>query len=266
MQVKDVVDVLRNEGVWVDWKETRDHLLRGRMDQTICNVGVCWVATLGVLEQAVEQKIDLLITHENPFYVASTHAPEVVVQQARIKEELLDKAHIALYRCHDVWDKMPVAGIADQYAARLALPFIREEHAFLQFAQVDHMCVEDVAKRCAKGLSLDGENGVVIVGDPQASVHRIGAGCGAACNLFDMVLQDIDLAIVSDDAITNYTHLQFAIDRNLPIIIVHHAACEIAGMKAMQDWLRLQFPQLHCSYLEDDFQFTYITHEEASTE
>lgn len=54
MKIKDVIECLKNEGTWVRWNRcTRDRVLFGDDDQEVKKIGVCWVATNRVIEQAL---------------------------------------------------------------------------------------------------------------------------------------------------------------------------------------------------------------------
>ena len=54
MKIKDVIECLKNEGTWVRWNRcTRDRVLFGDDDQEVKKIGVCWVATNKVIEQAL---------------------------------------------------------------------------------------------------------------------------------------------------------------------------------------------------------------------
>ena len=68
-----------------------------------------------------------------------------------------------------------------------------------------------------------------------------------------------DVCIVADDGISNFYQAQYAIDNGLPLIVVNHACCEIAGIRSMADYLKEQFPELEISYLEEGYTITHIT-------
>ena len=56
MKIKDVIEILKEEGTWVRWNRcTRDRVLFGDDDQEVKKIGVCWVATNKVIEQALEK-------------------------------------------------------------------------------------------------------------------------------------------------------------------------------------------------------------------
>ena len=53
MKIKDVIERLKEEGTWVRWNRcTRDRVLYGNEDQEVKKIGVCWVATNKMIEQA----------------------------------------------------------------------------------------------------------------------------------------------------------------------------------------------------------------------
>lgn len=61
MKIKDVIECLKEEGTWVRWNRcTRDRVLFGDDDQEVKKIGVCWVATNKVIEQALKRELILL--------------------------------------------------------------------------------------------------------------------------------------------------------------------------------------------------------------
>ena len=64
MKIKDVIECLKEEGPWVRWNRcTRDRVLFGDDDQEVKKIGVCWVATNRVIEQALKKGINFIISH-----------------------------------------------------------------------------------------------------------------------------------------------------------------------------------------------------------
>ena len=61
MKVKHIINHLVEKGTWVDWDETRDIILSGTDSLDIEKIGVCWVATNKVIEQAIKQNIHFII-------------------------------------------------------------------------------------------------------------------------------------------------------------------------------------------------------------
>ena len=63
MKVIDVINHLESVGYWVNWDKTRDVVLHGSTNKEIKKMGVCWVATKGVIEQALKEGINFIISH-----------------------------------------------------------------------------------------------------------------------------------------------------------------------------------------------------------
>lgn len=259
MKVKHIINHIVEKGTWVDWDETRDIILSGTDSLDIEKIGVCWVATNKVIEQAIKQNIHFIISHENPFYHLSTAPQALVLESAKRKKELLLSNNITLYRCHDVWDKIPNVGVADIWADRLGFSFQRDINSYIQHAEITEMTVEKLAKHVVDCLYEDGEHGVYVFGNPNKKIRQLGIGTGAATNIFQMLKHPCDACIVSDDGISNYYHAQYAIDNDLPLIVVNHSCCEIAGIKSMANYLEKQFPKIQVSYLEEGYTIHYYT-------
>ena len=58
MQVKEIIQILEKQGYWVNWDKTRDHLIHGDLSQSVNRIGVCWMATFQVIQEAHQKGID----------------------------------------------------------------------------------------------------------------------------------------------------------------------------------------------------------------
>ena len=124
MKICEVTALLEQEGTWVHRNmKTRDHLLFGDDQQEVGRIGICWVASKGAILAAVKQKVNFIITHENPFYQCSTQMHTAAIKAAEEKKRILQEHGISVYRCHDVWDCIKEYGVADQWAFRLGFKF-----------------------------------------------------------------------------------------------------------------------------------------------
>ncbi len=259
MEIKNIIECLSKDAYWMNPQETRDIMLLGNLRQEVSRVGVCWVATNRVIDQAIEREITFLISHEYPFYHTATAPKRLALLSANQKMERLMAHNIALYRCHDAWDMMPEFGVADVWARRLGFAFTRKTSSYIQHAVIEEMTVRQLAKRVAAALTPDGENGVYVFGDPEKRVSRLGMGTGAATDIFKMLEEGpCDVCIVADDGISNYYQAQYALDNALPLIVVNHSCCEIAGIRSMADYLNTRLPELSVSYLEEGYTVTHI--------
>ncbi len=260
MKIKEITDFLSKNAHWMNPNETRDIMLCGDPEEEASRIGVCWVATNRVIDEAIEKQITFLISHENPFYHFTTGPKRLAHLSVTEKLSRLRENHIAVYRCHDAWDMMPEVGVADIWAKSLGFSFTRSVSSYIQHADIEEQTVEELARHVASVLKPEGENGVYVFGDIHKKVSRLGMGTGAATDIFKMLDQrPCDVCIVADDGISNYYQAQYALDQDLPLIVVNHSCCEIAGIKSMAGYLRQNFPSLEVSYLEEGYTITYIT-------
>lgn len=260
MKVKDVVGILEKEGTWVQWnRSTRDRIMYGDENQEVKKIGVCWVATNKVIETAIDKGINFIISHENPFYTTGTYLETRLLESMERKKSLLDKGDICVYRCHDVWDSIRTYGVSDTWASRLGFDFEeRVLNSYYQFANIPSQPVSELATHVANALKEDGEEGVYVFGDTSKKVCRLAMGTGAATNVFEMLDYNPDVVIVADDGISNYKDAQFALDNNLPMIVVNHAGCEIGGLKNMETYFHDNYPFLDVEYLDEGYSISYF--------
>lgn len=64
---------------------------------------------------------------------------------------------------------------------------------------------------------------------------------------------DIDACIVSDDGINNWVAVQWAMDNEIPLIIVNHMTCEAPGIKNMAIFLNNKFENIEFKYVPNDY-------------
>lgn len=259
MKIGQILEEMNRGATWRNPNETRDILLCGSEESDVEKVGVCWVATNRAIEEAIGKGIHFIISHENPFYHMTTSPKRLALLSAERKMARLREGEITLYRCHDLWDMYPEVGVADVWARRLGFDFQRRTDSYLQRAVIEETTVRRLAVHVAESLTPDGENGVYIFGDPDKRVTRLGMGTGAATDIFRMLeLGPCDACIVADDGISNYYEAQYALDNDLPLIVVNHSCCEIAGIRSLARFLREKFPALEVFDLEEGYRVTHI--------
>jgi putative NIF3 family GTP cyclohydrolase 1 type 2 len=259
MYIKKIISYLNEHADWVDFNKTRDVVLFGDANQKVRHVGVCWVATMQVINQAIEKGINFIISHENCFYQEGTKLPKEMMDARQEKMNLLAKHNICVYRCHDVWDKIPDVGVADTWSSIIGLPFIKRDiKSFNSFAYFESMTVESIAKKIAQALTPHGQSSVTVLGSLNQTVKSCGIGTGAATDVFSLIRENVECVVLSDDGSTNWIAGQYCIDKGIPLIIVHHSISEIPGIKKMVDYLAAAFIGLQVEYLDEGYQYHSI--------
>ena len=253
MKIQEIINHLTQQGTWVNWNKTRDVILTGCTEREVDSVGVCWVATREVLQQAKDLGIHFIISHENMLYEESTSPYKAIYEARNEKLSFCRENDITVYRCHDVWDMMPVYGVSDVWARDIGISFEPGVvSSYNRYAVVD-LTVEEIAQKVADAVKKYGQDGVQVVGDLNRRITRMAMGTGAATNVFSMLHYQPELVIVSEDGINSWIAMQYCIDHNIAIVICNHAACEIGGLKEMAVYLKQVFPHLEVTHLYEGY-------------
>lgn len=260
MDINTIISYINKGANWVDFNQTRDVVMFGDPNQEVNKVGVCWVATIPAIEQAINKGINFIISHENCFFEEGTKLPKELLAAKRKKQDLLAKHGICVYRCHDVWDMIPEIGVADTWSSIIGLPFAKRDlKSFNSFATFEGMTVENIAKKIANALAPFGQPSVTVLGDLNQQVKSLGIGTGAATDVFALVREKMACVVLSDDGSNNWIAHQYCIDNMIPLIIVHHSVSEIPGVRTIVDYLKSKFTDLSVDYLEEGYQYRTVS-------
>lgn len=254
MKIKEVIDYLETQGEWVNRDCTKDHILYGNENNDIHQAIVCWVATLDIIYQAIQNDCHFIISHENPFYLASTNLPHPFIEAQKKKKELLKKHNITIYRCHDLWDLYPKYGVRDSWGEILRFNFKEmKAYDYIKIAKNIKMSFDDLISHVIKCIEPYHQAGIEVIGTTNKTINRLGIGTGACTDIFTMSKYDIDACIVSDDGINNWVAVQWAMDNEIPLIIVNHMTCEAPGIKNMAIFLNNKFENIEFKYVPNDY-------------
>lgn len=259
MKALDIINHLNQQGSWVDFDKTRDIILFGDPNQEITKIGVCWVATVPAIETAIKNGVNFIISHENCFYEESTSPRKALLDARKMKMDLLAQHGICVFRCHDVWDRMPEFGVADRWSSVIDLSFDpRPVNSYYSYASFEPTQVDVLAHKVALALKPYGQDSVTILGDPSQIVSSLAIGTGAITDIFSMIKGGAQCFVTTDDGINNWIASQYCVDYHLPMIIVHHSISEIPGLNGMLDYLKLNIKTIETIYLPEDYHYHAI--------
>lgn len=259
MLISDVLNVI--EGWWeglVSSSNPCDGLKWGDAAAECTGIMVCWQATSEILQEAADNKLNLVLTHEEPLWkpsgVSYCNVPEIPTEDKpgnlpRLK--VCREAKLVLYRSHDALDVWPEHGIGDQWIKFLGFPPAQPGHPVSKIVELsDELSVRDLAgKICEKhGLSY-----VQTAGDNERLVKRLGILVGAfswvpTIDILCRILhrQKPDVVIVGE--IREPDGLQYLYELDLPCIMVGHAATEEPGLEHFAKYLKQNFTTLPIIY------------------
>ena len=243
-------------GTWVDWDDKTDVILHGNPGVTVSSIAVTWLATDAVIREAADRGCNFIISHEGIFYPMFTkHASEQAHHTE--KRRLLDEHGITVFRCHDVWDRVPNYGICDSWADFLGWePVERDTQNYYKVCDVEGLTGTAVADQILKKITPLGQTAVQMMGNLDVEVSRLAVGTGAITRLPEMQELGADILLVSDDGThTTYCGL-WSFDLGIPVIIVCHSTSELPGMMALAEYVPTVFPGVDVHYLPCGLPFT----------
>jgi putative NIF3 family GTP cyclohydrolase 1 type 2 len=258
VKAKDIAAYLKSLGPWVDWNHTCDTFKAGDPEREVKTLAVSWMSTLDALEKAHAMGCEMFITHEPTFYSHMDDDPTFDKDTATTaKRQLLTDSGMVVYRCHDVWDRVPGEGILASWAAALGLsgkPAAERTH-YAVF-NIPAMTVEDLARDMALRLQRFGQEAVQVTGDLKAKVRRLAIGTGAIADPREMHAMGADAAVVTE--IIYWRDVSWARDMGFPLFIVAHSVSECPGMESLAAHLRWKFPAVRVVYVQEGCPFRLV--------
>jgi len=240
--------------------DTVDTLKVGSEAQIVNGIVTTFLATCDVIDSAIENNQNLILTHEPTFY---NHLDEVewltndpVYEH---KRRLATENGIAIWRLHDYWHQR----LPDPMRSGIRQTMDWEDDASEDGGRI---CTIPAIPLGALAIHLRGKlslDCVRVVGDKQQICSRVGllpGASGGRGHIEFLGKNDIDVLVVGEIAEwETCEYVRDAVHAGLGkgLIILGHANSEEAGMKLLAEWLTPLFPGLPVSHVpaHDPFHF-----------
>ena len=263
MKARDVAEHMRRVGTWVDWDETVDTFKVDDPAVEVEAVAVTWIVGNEEVRQARDLGCNLIVCHEPVFYLHRTDDEASRRTFARVdqKRQAIEEAGITIFRCHDVWDRMPAIGIPYAWAAFLGLrdrPAAMDDLALQHVYPMEPVSFRAFAERVSQAVAGLGEEAAQVVGDPARTVSRVGIGTGCASRPMAYVDLGADVGVVCDDGTSYWGHIQWARDVGFPVVRVNHGTSEEPGMVTLAAYLREQFPAVPVHHIRQGCRYRLV--------
>jgi putative NIF3 family GTP cyclohydrolase 1 type 2 len=251
---REVVEEIKKH-VGVAWHaETVDTFKAGDPDTPVSGIAVTMMATMDVLQRAVAQGDNFIITHEPTFY-DHTDTPEGLSESDAIwkeKREFIAKHKLVVWRFHDHWHERRPDGIMQGMVRALGWERYQSAQNASLFT-LPEMTLGQLASEVAKKLNSPV---VRVVGNREMKVTKIyfspGAG-GAAGEMKALGRDDVELLMVGETR--EWETVEYAADavsqgRKKALIVIGHVPSEQAGMEECARWLKTFVKDVPVEFVE----------------
>ena len=233
--VNDLVELLEElmpSSLAEDWDNVG--LMVGRNGKTVKRILLALDLSKEVVEQAIAQKIDMIITHHPAIFKKLKRVVDNDWQQDLLLT--LMENGIAVYSAHTNLDCVST-GVNDVLAKLLKLEdadILDDSNGLGRIGCVEKMTLADYAQFVKTALKAD----YVIVGDAGKQVHKVAVCGGAGSDLIDLALAKGADTLVTGDV--KYHSAQQAVFSGLNIIDAGHQPTELPVLDKLADRLSMR--------------------------
>ena len=280
MNVKEIIKAIisATEVPLIPAGKTCDLLITGDPEKEVKKIGSTFMATVDVIRRAVEEGVDLIITHEPTWFTGVDNLDWVggdPVYEA--KKKLVDESGIAIWRFHDYMHFAREDGIYRGFDRQTGWRFYRmpplprgeEVMPGIRFDgcyQIPETTLRGLASFLQETFSMPD---IRYIGDPDMRVSRVGVlpgggSLGLGVEQMPMLLmarRNLDVLLCGD--LTEWTLPAYVRDAsqmgmNKGIIVLGHERSEEPGMKYLGDWLSFYLPEIPVVFLDSGEPFSYF--------
>lgn len=231
---------------------TVDTIKAGDPNTVVTGIATTFLDTYQVLEKAVADGKNLVITHEPTFY---NHPDDMTVLgddpvQAQ-KLAYIKEHHLVVWRFHDTWHLRQPDGILEGVVEEFGWKSYQSkvnQHLFI-------LPQTTVAQLAATLRARAGSRIIRVVGDPDMPVTHVALLPGAAGLKMQVKLlerDDVQALVVGESA--EWETVEYARDagaqgRHKALILLGHEVSEEAGMRYCAQWLKGVLPGVPIEYI-----------------
>jgi putative NIF3 family GTP cyclohydrolase 1 type 2 len=258
----EVIDRIR-KNVGVPWfPKTVDNLLTGAPETPIQGIATTMMATLDVVERAVAQGCNMIVSHETPLYIHQdriddtqspgginlTDDPTLVY-----KLDYCKRNNVCIFHFHDHWHfRKPVDGIAQGMVNQLGWQKNVNDPADPKKLTFDSIPLAKFTQQIAARLN---SQTIRVIGDPTLPVLRVVTSWGYISRepgIRTFASPDVDVFIGGETReweLVEYCQDSIKAGNKKALILVGHVMSEQGGMILCADWLRPFIPEVPIKFV-----------------
>ena len=255
--VQAMIDTILTTIPGAPFAETVDVLKAGEPSQEVSGVVTTFLGTQAVLQKAIEQGANFIITHEPVYYNHRDETGWLADNPVyRAKRRLIDEQGLAIWRFHDYWHSHQPDGI--KTGMLQALNWSQAFDPSLPYLHLPPITLGDLMAYLKQKLGCQRAQ---MVGRPDTLCSKIAFVSGSPSGEYQVkVLQsEVDVMIIGETSewqIPEYVRDAQSQGLSKALIVIGHEASEEAGMAYLAAWLRPKYPDLKITHVPSGDPFS----------
>lgn len=274
MTVQEIIDgIIRKTGVEpLPYDKTCDHLMTGDKDMEVTKVVTTFMATVEVIQKAIEAGANFIITHEPTWFTGKDTTDWLEQDPIYLqKKKLIEEHNIAIWRFHDHMHMGTEDGIYRGFDQEFgwAEYKINNPDKFRHFGSCYQLPRTTLRELCEYFKDRLDMKVIQIVGNPDMKVERVsvlvgGGSLGLGVEELPMkIMHDnqLDLLICGDITewtISAYVRDAAALGMNKGMLVLGHERSEEMGMKHLGSWMKDITGELEINFIDAGEPFLYL--------
>lgn len=275
MTVKEIIDgIIQKTGVEpLAYDKTCDHLMTGSFESEVTKIVTTFMATVEVIEKAIEIGANFIITHEPTWFTGVDNTDWLEEDPIYLeKKKLIEKHQISIWRFHDhMHMDQKEDGIYRGFNKEINWEAYQIEGAegtqqFGAYYQIPKTTLGQLSQFFKQTLEMDV---IQIVGNPDMPVELVGifVGGGSLCigheelPMESMRKNNLDVLVCGDIlewTISAYVRDAAALGFNRSMLVLGHERSEEAGMKYLGEWMKDITKEIEVVFVDSKEPFTYL--------
>ncbi len=250
-----IIEQIRKESK-VPWTgQTVDVFKTGDPETPVTGIITTMFATMDILKQAVDQKCNLIITHEPTFYNHMDDTAALADSYNPIyedKRKYIEDHNLVIWRFHDHIHMMKPDGIITGVVHRLGWEKYEVTPGIPYFVMPE-TSVRDLAAAVKKSLGI---SMLRVTGNPDLRVTKVAFAPGAPGSEVQMdalAREDVEVLLIGESR--EWETIEYARDaveqgKHKAMIVLGHVPSEEAGMEECARWLKTFIMDVPVNYVQ----------------
>ncbi|MBA4851269.1 Nif3-like dinuclear metal center hexameric protein [Emticicia sp. BO119] len=258
LTVQQIIDTILKNYAGEPIKNTNDTIKAGSADMVVTGIVTTMFPTVEVIRKAHDIGANFLIVHEPTYYNGSDNKTLVANNtQVQLKEELLQKLNMTIWRFHDYAHAMRPDFVSYGVVRSVGWTPYYENSPILNIPETS---LKSLIQLFKKGLKINHIRYIGNTDKPCKKVALLPGAWGGSRQMSTLVNQKPDVIIVGEAV--EWETVEFIRDcqslgHESALIILGHSVSEEPGMVYFAEWLGKKIPDLKVTHIPSNDPFKW---------